>query len=344
MVLAFVLSGVAAVAAADRADRYLAQPDSWFRSVEGRQVVANVLSFQSSLGSWPKNIDDTSAAFTGDPSTLKGTFDNSATTSELRLLARAHRVAPDARIQAAFIKGLDHILAAQYPNGGWPQRFPPGDGYARYITFNDDTMVRLMSFLREVSTTDDKELVDDRRRALAHQAFDRGVDCILHCQILVGAKRTVWCAQHDENDFRPRPARTYELASLSGSESVGITRLLMSLDKPGPNIVRAVEGAIAWFERAKLTGLRVDYRDDPQAPHGKDKIVVEDPAAGPLWARFYDIDTNQPIFVDRDGVPKKRLSEIGYERRNGYGWLGTSPQSLLEVDYPKWRKRWANDN
>jgi pectate lyase len=341
---AIVFSAATALAAADRADRYLAEPDSWFRSLQGRQVLENVLSFQTTLGSWPKNIDNTSAAFKGDPSTLRGTFDNSATTSELQLLARAHSVAPDARIRTAFIKGLDHILAAQYPHGGWPQRFPPGDGYARYITFNDDTMVRLMNFLRNVSNTDDKALVDDRRRELASQAFDRGVDCILRCQIVVGGTLTAWCAQHDENDFRPRPARTYELASLSGSESVGITRLLMSIDKPSPDIMRAVEGAVAWFESAKLRGLKVDYRDDPRAPRGKDKVVVEDPSAGLLWARFYDIETNQPIFVDRDGIPKKHLSDIGYERRNGYGWLGTSPQSLLETDYPRWRKQRANNN
>ena len=41
---------------------------------------------------------------------------------------------------------------------------------------------------------------------------------------------TAWCAQHDEKDYRPRPGRTYELASLSGAESVGVVRLLMSLE------------------------------------------------------------------------------------------------------------------
>ena len=98
-VVALAIAGVlaGAGAAADRADRYLAKSDDWFRSPEGQQVVANVISFQSPLGSWPKNIDDTSAAFAGDPATLKGTFDNSATTSELRLLARAYGVTPDPR-------------------------------------------------------------------------------------------------------------------------------------------------------------------------------------------------------------------------------------------------------
>ena len=37
-----------------------------------------------------------------------------------------------------------------------------------------------------------------------------------------------------------------------------------------------------------------------------------------MWARFYEIGTNRPIFSDRDGFAKHDLSEIGYERRNGY--------------------------
>ena len=73
-------------------------------------------------------------------------------------------------------------------------------------------------------------------------AFERGVQCILKCQIVVGGKRTAWCAQHDENDYRPRAGRTFELASLSGAESVGVVRLLMSLDDPSPDVIKAVEG------------------------------------------------------------------------------------------------------
>ena len=138
--------------------------------------------------------------------------------------------------------------------------------------------------------------------------------------------------------MQPRPARTFELASLSGSESVGVTRLLMSLDDPSPAVIRAVDAAVAWFASAKMTGLWQDYRDDPQAPGGRDKIVVPDPQAGPLWARFYDLKTNQPIFADRDGVPRQHLADIGYERRNGYAWLGDWPQRLIEVEYPRWIK------
>ena len=111
-------------------------------------------------------------------------------------------------------------------------------------------MVRLMEFLREVYASERYDFVDARTRKAARQAFDRGVECILKCQIKVDGKLTAWCAQHDEKDYTPRPGRSYELVSLSGAESVGIVRLLMSLDEPSPEVVRAVEGRCAGSKSA----------------------------------------------------------------------------------------------
>jgi PelA/Pel-15E family pectate lyase len=120
---------------------------------------------------------------------------------------------------------------------------------------------------------------------------------------------------------------------------VGIVRLLMSLDDPSPEVVRAVEGAVAWFEAAKLTGIRQVVQPDAKAPKGRNKVVVKDATAPPVWARFYEIGTNKPIFADRDGVAKHDLAEIGYERRNGYSWLSYWPQKLLAEEYPAWKKK-----
>jgi PelA/Pel-15E family pectate lyase len=337
-----LLAASAGLAQAARGPRqYLAKPDAWFAGDEAKRVAANILSYQSDLGGWPKNIDTTAAPYTGDRKDLKPTFDNDATTDELRFLARIYTATKDERYRAAFERGLDYILKAQYPSGGWPQFAPPPKTYHRHITFNDNAMTRLMQFLREVYSADVCAFVDADRRKAARRAFDRGVQCILRCQVKVDDKLTAWCAQHDENDYSPRPGRSYELVSLSGAESVEIVRLLMSLDDPGADVVRAVEGAVAWFERAKLTGFRVVVERDDKSPTGRNKVVVKDSSAPPMWARFSEIGTNKPIFADRDGVAKQELSAIGYERRNGYNWLGYWPQKLLEEEYPAWKKKRA---
>ena len=64
-----------------------------------------------------------------------------------------------------------------------------------------------------------------------------------------------------------------------------------------------------------------------------------DPQAPPLWARFYNIQTNTPIFCSRDGIPRKTLAEISHERRNGYSWLGSFARDLFAKDLPAWKKR-----
>ncbi|MBI2823290.1 MAG: pectate lyase [Planctomycetia bacterium] len=339
-----VLAAVLLLAASDSAGaatgpgQYLRNTDDWFAGTEAQQIAANIRAHQSDVGGWPKNVD-TTWKLQSEQQASPPTFDNGATTDELRFLARSYRAAKDERDRKTFDKGLEYILKAQYPNGGWPQRFPPGGGYARHITFNDNAMVRLMQLAREIRTLPMYDFVDEPRRAAAGQAFDRGVQCILKCQVKVDGKLTAWCAQHDENDFRPRPARSYELVSLSGSESVEIVRLLMSLDSPSDEVVRAIEGAVAWFKDARLQGIRQIEEPDEKSPTGKNKIVVKDAAAPPLWARFYEIGTNRPIFVDRDGAAKYDLSLIGYERRNGYGWYSDRPRRLLEEDYPAWKKK-----
>lgn len=339
--LAIALMRTASFAQAAGPRDYLDRPDDWFASAEGRQIADHILSHQSELGGWPKNVDTTAKPYTGNRDRIQPTFDNGATADEMRYLARMYKATRQDQDREAFERGLDHILAAQYPNGGWPQRFPTGSSYHRHITFNDNAMTRMLEFLRELGDLKSAAygFVDDERQGAAQRAFDLGIDCILRCQIEVEGQLTAWCAQHHAEDLSPVLARSYELPSLSGSESVGIVRLLMSLEDPSPEVIQAVEAAVVWFEAAKLEGIRVVQQDAPGTPRGWDRVVVEDPKAPPIWARFYEIGTNTPLFVDRDGVPKSSLAEISYERRNGYSWLGNWPERLLEREYPAWKER-----
>jgi len=313
---------------------YRRKPDEWFRGRDGLLVAKNILSWQSSRGDWPKNTDTMTKAFSGNAKKIRGTFDNGATTGELRFLARAFVAMKNTRYNQAFIKGLDHILVAQYPTGGWPQSSPPGKGYPRHITFNDNAMVRLLELLRDVAESDGYKFIDPLRRKKARLSFNRGILCILKCQIRVKGKLTAWCAQHDERNYKPRPARTYEHISISGAESVGIVRLLMSIENPGKEVIGSVQAAMAWFESVKITGIR-------QVKVNGDKVIVKDPKALPLWARFYEIGTNRPIFSGRNGVIKYDITQIEHERRNGYAWYGAWPAGLAD-SYTAWKQKYIS--
>ena len=318
--------------------QYAKQSTEWFQSEAGRRIADNVLTWQTPHGSWPKNRDTASEPFDGKSDDLHGTFDNSATIGELRFLARAFRATNVPRYRDAFLKGLSHILEAQYPNGGWPQYYPLSKGYHRHITFNDNAMVRILELLRDVSESSDYGFLETTYRTQAKAAVTKGIDCILRTQIKQDGKLTAWCAQHDEKTLAPAWARSYEPPSISGAESVGVVRFLMSVEDPTPAIIAAVEGAAEWFRRTAIHGIRLETFTD--AAGQDDKRVVVDPDAGPIWGRFYEIGSNRPIFLDRDSVVRYAFSELGQERRNGYAYYGSWAHRFLTDEYPRWREKY----
>jgi len=111
----------------------------------------------------------------------------------------------------------------------------------------------------------------------------------------------------------------------------------MSLENPSAEIRASIEGAVTWFEAHRIKGQRLETTKTLLG--GSDLVMVPDPAAPDLWARFYDLKTGAPYVCDRDGVPKPRLADIGHERRNGYSWFGEYPRDLLAKDYPAWKKK-----
>ena len=313
---------------------YRSRPDSWYQSEEGRRVGDHVLSWQSAGGSWPKNIDTYRARCPQVPDEIQGTFDNGATTDQMRFVARAWRATQEERYAESFIRALKHILKAQYPTGGWPQYYPLSEQYHRHITFNDAAMVRVMELLREVAAQPDYAFVGTELQKAAQESFDRGIDCILKCQIRVRGVLTVWCAQHDALNYRPREGRSYELPSLSGGESEGILRLLMELDNPSDAVIAAVMAGAQWYERSQIAGWRMVWADG-------DRRVVMDEKAPALWARFYEIETNRPMFSNRDGKRLYDYNQLDAERSNGYSWLGDWGESVAR-DYNRWRKKWPD--
>ena len=327
----------------------LGQPSDFYGSKEALRIAETVLLYQRDNGGWPKSYDRARNLSPHDKEKLLGqkkqsdtTIDNGSTYSEVRYLAKVYNASKDERYKQAFLNGVAFILDAQYENGGWPQFYPHASGYAKHITFNDDAMVGVMTALRDIANDDSSyPFVDAKLRARCAEAVAKGIKCILTCQIEVDGRKTAWCAQHDENILAPRKARSYELASISGAESVGIVKFLMEIEKPTPEVIAAVQGAVEWFDRAKLVGIRQIRKEDKSKPKGWDKVVGKDPSAPPIWARFYTIGTNKPIFCSHDGIPKDTLAEISYERRTGYSWLGYYAADLLAKDYPAWQKKWA---
>jgi PelA/Pel-15E family pectate lyase len=327
-----------------------------YDSGEVSEIADNILLFQKSNGGWPKNYDmlavltkEQRAAVLAARNQTNTTFDNGATYSQVEFLARAYSVVGDDAYREACIRGLDFILSAQYPNGGWPQFYPDTTGYRKFITFNDGAMIGVMTVLHHIlRISPDYRFVDGERRAKVDAAYERGIRCILNCRVTQHGERIAWGQQHDNVDFRLREARTFEPASLAARESAGIVLFLMDIDHPNPGIVEAVQRAVAWLEKSEISGIRVKEIKAPVANYTYrknvdfDRIVVDDSAAPPIWARMYEIGTNVPLFCNRDRKCVYTLAEVDRERRAGYTWYCYEPAEVLER-YPDWRTKWVKD-
>lgn len=102
-------------------------------------------------------------------------------------------------------------------------------------------------------------------------------------------------------------------------------------------VKRAVNAAMRWFEKHQIRGYKV-VRTGTRGSADYDTRLVEDPDAPPLWARFYDLERCEPFVCDRDGIPRRHLSEIGSERRNHYSWYNNRPAMLFPL-YEAWIKQ-----
>jgi PelA/Pel-15E family pectate lyase len=225
------------------------------------------------------------------------------------------------------------MLVSQFPNGGWPQVFPLEGGYHDTNTFNDEALINVITTLQDIAENKpDYAFVPPAMRARAAASVQRGIGCILACQIKVGNTRTSWGQQHDALTLESASARNYEMPSQSGSESAATVTFLMSLPNPSPEVVASVHAAAAWLKKVAIH----DASWSP-APDKSGRTLLKSPGAGTVWARYYEIGTDRPLFGDRDKSIHDDVNEISKERRNGYAWYGTGPNRVLE-HYEKWAK------
>ncbi|MBL8275436.1 MAG: pectate lyase [Pelomonas sp.] len=338
----------------------LDKPAAWYGSEPARTVVANILSFQTPAGGWGKNQprdraprqkgqayvadNNNKRATPGDFDTAQdpqwtyvGTVDNDATITEIRFLAKAAPQLPAELAKAcrdAAERGVRYLLAAQFPNGGWPQVWPLQGGYHDAVTLNDNAVVEVAELMNWVSRGEaGLAFLPADVKAAAAAAHERAVQLLLATQVRTNGRLTLWAQQHDALTLAPTSARNYEPPALSAGESARALEFLMQQPQPSPQIVQAVHAGIATLRELPVHGRAFVKVDGTRR-------LVDQPGAGPLWARFYDPVTLKPVFGDRDKSLHDDVNDISAERRNGYSWWGTWPVKALN-GYEAWAMRWA---
>ena len=332
----------------------------WYKSTDALRIADNIMSFQTPAGGWGKNLDFSKGPrqpgekygpnnvsqflSPGDFDAPKdpewnyiGTIDNDATITQIEFLAKvisARGVAKNSPYLAAFLRGIRYLLSAQFPNGGWPQVWPLEGGYHDAITYNDNAMVQVMETMRRIADgREEYAFVSAGIRGQAKAAYQRGLECILATQLTSAGKLTGWAQQYDALTLQPTSARDYEMPAECSSESDDILIMLMDdLPNPTPEQQHAIRAAAEWLKRTAIYG-------QIYGPTATGRGLTPKAGAGPIWSRYYQIGTDQPIFGDRDKSIHDDLSDLSSERRNGYKWFGSEPQIALDR-FQKWSQQY----
>lgn len=333
---------------------------AYYGTAPARHIADVIVSFQTPAGGWSKNMsfsgalrlpgqpyaannlnrfpDPTDFDKPRDPNwNYVGTLDNDCTNTELHFLARVQALTPgkdgDA-YRASFIKGIHYLLAAQYPNGGFPQVYPLEGGYHDAITFNDNAVSESAETLSDVAEAKPGyDFVPADLRKDASAAVDKALQCILASQVVIDGKRTIWPQQEDPLTLAAVSARNYEPGALAASESADLLEYLMSLPHPSKALIASVQAGVNWLREHEIFGY--EYTGGWGSSEGRRLVAKE--GAGPIWARYYSIPGQKPIFGDRDKTLHDDVNELSLERRNGYAWYSGGEQKTID-DYAAWAK------
>ena len=271
---------------------------TWYASAEAQALADKVLDIQKNNGGWMKNIE-VSTMSDSDYNTQKSAsskaehscLDNVATTQEMRFLAKVYQGCKVEKYRESFLKALNMILTAQMKVGGWGQYWPrSGNGsYQDYITFNDDLMTNVLKILRDIyeNKGDFADIADETTREKCRAAFDRGLQCIIKCQVDDNGTPAAWCAQHDTIDYLPTEGRPHELPSISGYESAALLSFLMSVENPSEELQNTITTAIEWLsEHTYMKNAKIaDYTNN----NGEADRHIVSATNSDVWARFIQI-------------------------------------------------------
>lgn len=253
-------------------------------------------------------------------------LDDDTTQSATRFLIRYDAATDfrDEKVHQAATQALSSLLNAQYPNGGWsanydqfparppsaavypvqkakfPAEWPrtwPKDFTGCYVT-NDN----LMSDMIDTMLLAADVYGDARYRASAQRAGD----FLILAQM--PEPQPAWAQQYDK-DMLPVWSRAFEPPAISGGESQGIMLALLRLHRAtgDEKYLGPIPSAIDYLKRSRRSDGRL--------------------------ARFYELETNRPIYFQRDAQGKHQLTYSDERVASGYGYIVDSRLDRIEAEF-----------
>jgi Pectic acid lyase len=215
-------------------------------------------------------------------------LDDDVTPGAIRLLLELWAATGDVRYRGAAERAIDLVMTAQLPSGAWPLDARPSWLRRLHPHYEDQPALNDGATPFAITTLIEASRLLGRPELLTYAR--RGGDWLLAVQ---KPTHGGWAQQYTMAG-EPASARAFEQPALASWETRHAVEALLALaEATGDG--RYCGGAIAgarWLH---------DVRVAPEC-----------------WARFYDVATGKPIFVDAGGRPVPS----SVEARPGYSWMG----------------------
>ncbi|WNO54814.1 pectate lyase [Stakelama saccharophila] len=209
------------------------------------------------------------------------TFDDDGTAQAMKFILRLYAEKFDPKYKSEVMRNIDFVLESQYPNGGWPQRWPLKHefvhhglaDYTSYITFNDNVTAENVDYL-----IDCYQVLSDQRLL---PAIYRGMDIYLLTQ--QGQPQPGWALQYTPVKLEPAAARSYEPKALATHTTASAVEQLMRFYRltGDSRYLARIPEALDWLESVKLP-------PDQASPKG-------------AYPTFIEIGTGKPLYLHRRG-------------------------------------------
>jgi len=239
-------------------DAFLATGDVFYLGA-AREVAGALLAAQHASGGWNYVYD-----FAGERSLAEwyesvghaawrleefhihpdnATFDDACTADATQFLLRLQLTRPEPALALALDQALGFVRRSQYPNGGWPQRYPLQPDYTSFITFNDDVLGENMkTLLMAHLALGDPHALERLRAAMASVV-----------QTQQPRPQPGWGLQHDL-EGKPAAARSFEPAAFATHTTAANIGLLLTFHELTGNseYSRRVPEALDWLDKLAL--------------------------------------------------------------------------------------------
>ena len=225
---------------------------------------------------------------------------------------------------------IDYLLDITYENGGIPEYYPLQGHHFDNICINDGAFVNYLKTCESIINNDLLlEKLDSNKIEKLKYIYNKSFNLLLSLQVKINNKNLIWAQQYNPNTLEPAQGRSFEPPELCSLESSQILLYLINNKNLNINVIKTIISGCEWFVNHSIKDYIQTKKDGDIVLYYNSNVNIKKQN---LFSRYYSLETQKPVFQDRDGnkYSLDTFNNLDTGRRNGYTWLGLWGNYLIK--------------